>query len=231
MACQKQHWTSHKSQCRSLAFDELRSIFKCHNRSDIDRIVQAPDPSELSLLRKLSGITWTVRPNNCKVHIVSLITRGKLLDEGRPVPGDTKGMLIRLVKRATTELPWPELPGKTKEMFFMHLRALALISRYGEPEASVEILSRHVEDVEKGVVAPNYLAAYFINRLDWLLAAAVKFKHEKDKRSAYVAEAKGLMERATRSLRGLRPEDWDGRDKLVSGLNHYLDHSSALKYG
>jgi hypothetical protein len=71
------------------------------------------------------------------------------------VPGDTKDMLTRLVKRATTELPWPELPGGTDEMFAVHLRALTMIAQYGEPEAAVEILSRHVEDVERGVVAPN----------------------------------------------------------------------------
>jgi hypothetical protein len=128
---------------------------------------------------------------------------------GRPAPGDTKEGLIRLLKRAVTELPWPKLPGGTEEMFETQLTALTRIAESDEPEAAVEILSRHVEDVETGVKARNYMAIYHIYRLDWLLAAARKFNGHEGKRDAYVAEAKGLMERATGSLRSLQPQDWD----------------------
>jgi hypothetical protein len=47
--------------------------------------------------------------------------------------------------------------------------------------------------------------------LEWLLAAARKVEDEDEgKRDAYVAEAKGLMERATQSLRALQFNDWGG---------------------
>jgi hypothetical protein len=142
------------------------------------------------------------------LHIFVVGTRGLLVSEGRPVPGDTKKTLIPLIKRATTELSWPELPGKTDIVVAGHLRALTIIARLGEPEAAVEILARHVEDIERGLDAPNHLAVYYLYRLSWLLSAAVKVM-DKEKSGAYVAEAKGLMEPAIRSLRGLQPHDWD----------------------
>jgi hypothetical protein len=66
-----------------------------------------------------------------------------------------------------------------------------------------------VEDVERKVVTPNYAAMYYIYRLSWLLAAARDVKDDEGKRCAYVAEAKGLMVRATRGLRTLQSEDWN----------------------
>jgi hypothetical protein len=123
--------------------------------------------------------------------------------QGRPVPGDTKEILATLLKRAASKIPWPELPGGTQQMFDIHLELLAWLAMMDEPEAAVEIFSRHVEEVERGVVAPDYLAKYYIYRLDWLLLAAGKLKEDEEKSGAYVAEAKGVMERAARSLRGL----------------------------
>jgi predicted regulator of Ras-like GTPase activity (Roadblock/LC7/MglB family) len=73
-----------------------------------------------------------------------------------------------------------------------------------------------VEDIERKLVKPNEVATFYIHRVDWLLAAAVKFEEDEAKRGAYVAEAKGLMERATRSLRTLQPEDWR---EVVSDLS------------
>jgi hypothetical protein len=200
VACQRQHWSSHKRECKVLAEAELRSTFGHHTVSDIKRLLSYPDPSELRLLPKLSAVTWTTRPEYSGVHTSSLISRADLLGMGRPAPGDTKEGLIRLLKRAVMELPWPELPGGTEEMFKTQLTALTRIAESGEPEAAVEILSRHVEDVETGVKARDHVAIYHIYRLDWLLAAARKFNGHEGKRGAYVAEAKGLMERATRSL-------------------------------
>jgi hypothetical protein len=113
-----------------------------------------------------------------------------------------------LFKRATTELPWPELPGGTEDMFRFHLPALNAIAAFGEPEAAVDILSGHVEEVERKVVAPRYLAKHQIYRLEMLLAAAMNVEDE-GRRAAYVAEAKGLMGRVTRSLRSLQLDDWD----------------------
>jgi hypothetical protein len=166
------------------------------------------------LLPKLSAITWTTRASFKGLHILSLKSRADLIGEGRPAPGDTKETLIRLLKRATTELPWPELPGGTEEMFETFFGALDRISGFDEPEAAVEILSRHVEDVEGRVTDIRHLAIYFIHRLDWLLTAAWRIRldeGDEEKRGAYLAEAKGLMGRATRSLRGLQPEDFDNK--------------------
>jgi hypothetical protein len=160
------------------------------------------------------------------MHIDTLVTRGILLNDGRPMPGDTQETLIRLLKRGLTELPWPELPGGTKMLFGVHLRALTLISQYGEPEAAIELLSRHVGDVERGVVASKGVAAYYMYRLDLLLSAAMKAEEHGEKRAAFVAEAKGLMERATRSLRGLQPQDWD---QLVSDWNRHIDPSDLVR--
>jgi hypothetical protein len=84
----------------------------------------------------------------------------------------------------------------------------------GEPKAAIEILNRHVEDVERHVVAPKYVAIYHLYRVIWRLSAALEVEGDEGKRGPYVAEAKGLMERATRSLRGLRPHDWSD---FVSG--------------
>jgi hypothetical protein len=208
-ACQRQRWTLHKRQCRDLAEQEFCSTFGRRTGADLGRLLNDRDPPELPLLPKLSAITWTTRSHDSDLHVASLNCRARHLDEGRPVPGDTKEMLTRLLKRATTELPWPELPGGTEMMFQIHLRALTKTTRLGEPEAAVEVLSRHVEEIERKVVAPNHVAKYYIYRLDLLLEAAMKFEEDEGKRDAYVAEAKGLMGRATRSLRSLRPQDWD----------------------
>jgi hypothetical protein len=172
--------------------------------------LNAPEPSELALLPKLSAITWSIRPRDYPIHINSLISRSNLLlDTGPPAPGDTKETLTRLLKRAATELPWPELPEGTEHMFDIHLTALSCIAAFGEPEAAVDILSRHVENLERKLVAPSYMAKYYIYRLEWLLSAAVKFESDEGRRDAYVAEAKGLMGRATRSLRDLQSQDWN----------------------
>jgi hypothetical protein len=210
VACQRQHWSSHKRQCRALAQVEYDSIFVRHPEGELKRILTAPDPSELPLLLKLSATTWTTRPRSCHMHVNSLNTRATLLNNGRPVPGDTKEGLIRLLKRATTELPWPELP--IERILDAHLKALGFLAAFDEPEAAVEILSRHTEDVERHVVAPSHRAKYYLQRLDWLLSAARKVEgDDEEKRDAYVAEAKGVMARATQSLRGLRLEDWSGQ--------------------
>jgi hypothetical protein len=209
--CQKQHWPSHKRQCRDLAHAELRSIRERHTTRGLNRILKDPDVSELPFLLKLSAITWIVRPHRdySNWHLCTLIIRKALLEQRRPAPGDSEELLVRLLKRATRELPWPQLPADTEEMFDTCFRALTFIGQMGEPEAAVEILSRHVDDIERRVVAPNFMAQYYICRLDWLLAAAWKFDEDEGKRGAYVAEAKGLVGRATRSLRSLRSRDFD----------------------
>jgi hypothetical protein len=97
---------------------------------------------------------------------------------------------------------------------------LTRIAQFGEPEAAVEILSRHVEHVEGCIMALSHTAAYNICRLDWLLQAARKVEEDEGKRGAYVAEAKEVMERATRSVRGLQPHDWTD---LVSYLAMLLE--------
>jgi hypothetical protein len=104
------------------------------------------------------------------LHVASLMARAAFLDEGRPAPGDTKETLIRLLKRAVTEVPWPELPEKAEDMFNRQFRALTIIAEFGEPEAAVEILSRHVQNIEGHVVAPLHVAEYYFHRTDWLLA-------------------------------------------------------------
>jgi hypothetical protein len=124
-----------------------------------------PDPDERALVPKLSAVCWTLRdspspPDYTALHIMTIKVRTSWLHEGQPAAGDTKELLIRLLKRATTELPWPELPGGTKKMFDDQIFALKFIAKWGEPEAAVEILGRHVEDVERHVVAPNRLATY-----------------------------------------------------------------------
>jgi hypothetical protein len=80
-----------------------------------------------------------------------------------------------------------------------------------DPEAALETLRRHGEDMERyvGAGAPSLRTKYYIYRLEWLMAAAVKVDGDEEKRGAYVAEARGLMGRATQSLRGLRSQDWD----------------------
>jgi hypothetical protein len=209
VTCQRQHWASHKRQCRVLAEIEYVSTFRHRSRTERNTILQDPDPSELSLLLKLSAIAWTIRSKLGHVHVISLNTRGLLLERGRPAPGDTKEGLIRLLKRALTELPWPELPGGTDEEFSSYLEAL---SHFGESDAAVEILNRRVEDVERHVKAPYYLAQYYFCRLHWLLvASSMKTRVDRKVTVGYEAEAKGLMERATRSLRGLQSQDWDNR--------------------
>jgi hypothetical protein len=186
----------------------MQSIVGRYGPADFDRIMYSPDPSELPLLLKVSAITWTSRPLSDELHIVCLNTRARYLTKGRPAPGDTKETLTRLLKRAVTELAWPELPQGTSEMFEAHFGALSMIAELGEPEAAVEILSRHVEDVESKVVDRKYAAKYYIYRSNWLLSAAWKVRGDEGKRGAYVTEARGVMERATRSLRVLQPEDW-----------------------
>jgi hypothetical protein len=207
-ACQRQHWSSHKRQCRDLAEEERRSTFGHYTASTIKRMLSNPKPSELRLLPKFSAITWTIRSRYSELHIASLVTRSTMLDLGRPAPGDTKEGLIRLLKRAITEHPWPKLPEGTEETFDTQLRATTSIADLGEPEAAVEIFRAHVEEIEREVVAPNHVARYYIYRLEWLLSAARKFNGHAAKRGAYVAEAKGLMGRATRSLRGLQSQAW-----------------------
>jgi hypothetical protein len=228
VACQRQHWSSHKRQCRDLAHAEFLSTFHHRTRDDLERILRHPEPSELPLLPKLSAITWTTLPYLPEMHFLSLISRGLLMIDGRPAPGDTKEGLIRLLKRATTELAWPELPGGTHQMITHRLRALTIVSDLGEPEAAIEIFSRHVEDVERKVVAPNHVAMCSIYRLDWLLAGAWKFEGDEDKRGAYVAEAKGLMERATRTVRALQPQDFDGDVRASTSPYMTLDRLNAL---
>jgi hypothetical protein len=209
VACQRQHWSSHKRQCRALAEDEYLSTYGHRTREWMLQLLDDPDPSGLPLLPKLSAITWTLRPDLCYLHFQSLVGRALCIGRERPAPSDTKEKLVRLFKRAAPEIPWLELPGGAEGLFRMPLRALTVIDKFGEePEAAVEILSRHTEYVERHMVAPRHVARYCLSRLGWTLAAAVKFKGDEAKRGAYVAEAKGLMERATGSLRGLHPEDW-----------------------
>jgi hypothetical protein len=210
VVCQRQHWPSHKRQCRALADAELKAIVQRYPNLGVQTVMNAPDPSVVTLFLKISAITWTIRPRECHVHFVSLVSRAMILLDGRLAPGDTSETLTRLLKRACLELPWPELPGGTVELFNTHFAALIMIAQLGEPEAAVEILNRHVEDVEKRVVAPKDLAAFSIYRLNFLLGAAVKAK-ENEKKGDYVAEAKGVMERATRRLRYLQPQDFDSR--------------------
>jgi hypothetical protein len=209
VACQRQHWNSHKRQCPDLAQDELISITGRFTHADLDRIFNDPDPSELLLFPKLTALAWTLRSRDAYRLVNCLQRRATWLLEGRPVPGDTKAILAILLKRAALKLPWPELPGGTQKMFDIHLEILAYLAQMGEPEAAVEICSHHMEEVERHVKAPNNVAKYHFYRLEWLLLAAGKEKEGEEKMGAYVAEAKGLMERATRSLRGLRKQDWD----------------------
>jgi hypothetical protein len=159
-ACQRQHWASHKRQCRALAREEYISAFGHRTDQEVNRILHTPDPSELPLIPKLSAITWTMGPLHGLVHITTLISRANLLGTTRPAPGDTQEGLVRLLKRATTELPWPELPGGTQQLIFAHLTALSCIATFGDPEAAVKILSRHVEDIERKVVAPNHRSGH-----------------------------------------------------------------------
>jgi hypothetical protein len=224
--CQRRHWSSHKRQCRALAEDEICLIVKRCSKGKLLRMWSDPNPSDVPMLLKFSAITWTTRTLLKRLlldaHFDSLHGRGILLEKGRPAPGDTQETLARLFKRASTELPWPELPGGTKLMFDVHLEALSTIARLGEPEAAVEILSRHVEDVESKVLAPNYMAKYYLLRLDWLLAAAEKFQGDEGRKDAYVTEAKGVMGRATRSLRDFQSKDWDGIVSNIRPAGHTI---------
>jgi hypothetical protein len=99
-------------------------------------------------------------------------------------------------------------PRGTKAFFDVCLEALSYVAVFDGPEAALEILDRHVDDVERKVVAPNHLVKYYLHRLEWVLAAALNVE---GKRDAYVAEAKGLMKRATRDMRAMQLEDWDGQ--------------------
>jgi hypothetical protein len=110
VACQRQHWTSHKRHCRALAQDELRSFVERRTNVEIQKVLNNPDPSELPLFLKLSAITWTIRHH--ELHLRSLVIRAAWLESGRPVAGDTKATLARLLKRATAELSWPSLLGR-----------------------------------------------------------------------------------------------------------------------
>jgi hypothetical protein len=226
-ACQRQHWTSHKRQCRTLAQDEFVSIIQRRGVVGMESIFTNPAPSDLPLLLKISATTWTTRPEFSEMHAHSLVSRAILLERGRPAPGDTKETLVRLIKRAAIELPWPELPGGAQDIFEGPFVSLDIIAKFGEPEAAVEILSQHVEDVERRLVARNHVAKWYIYRLDWLLSAAVKLAEDEEKRGAYVAEAKGLMERAARSLTGMPPRDVSA---LVSPLTSAwtLDRLSVI---
>jgi hypothetical protein len=221
VACQKQHWSSHKRQCHILAHEEVLSTFRGRTQEEVSRILQNPDPSDLAVLCKLSALSWTARKTHADLHITTLVSRGKSLNKGRPAPGDSKSTLIRLLSRAATELPWPELPGGTGPMFDVQFEALTMIADLGEPEVAVEILSHHVEDVERHVLNRNvverkFVAEYYIYiyRLEWLLSAAVKLEGVDEKGGAYAAEAKGLMGPATQSLRALQSRDWN---KTVQG--------------
>jgi hypothetical protein len=211
VACQRQHWASHKRQCRALAEVEFHSCLELDTQRQLMNNVDDPQPAIAALLTKCSAITWTLRSNPyyANQHHVSLVSRGALVESGRPAPGDTKETLTRLLKRAATEIPWPELPGGTEQMFCTQMRALIIIADFGEPEAAIEIMGRHVEDVERHVVARKFVVAYLICRSQWSLLAALKAWDDKEKTAGYVAEAKGLMERATRSLPGLQLHDWD----------------------
>jgi hypothetical protein len=177
-----------------------------HTDEEVNRVLLNPDPSEVPLLLKLSAISWTdgVNPG---LHIMTVCTRA--VQDGRPARGDTKETLMPLLKRAVTELPRPELPQDTELLEKTHFWALSIIADMGEPEAAVAILSPHVEYVEKKVADPKFAATFHISRWEWLLSAARKVERDEGKRSAYVAEARGMMGRAMRSLRGLRLEDWD----------------------
>jgi hypothetical protein len=209
VACQRQHWTSHKRQCRVMANAEFVSNFGLHAIDATLRMLNDPVPSDFPLLLKLSAITWTTRPDSSGLHFASLKTRALLLDKRRPVPGDTKETLLRLLKRAVTELPWPELPQGIKDLFEFHLQALNMVRGLGEPEAAVEIFTRHLEEVERKVVAPSHTAKLRLYHLEWLLSAADKVRRDDGRKNAYLAEAKGLIERATRSLRALQLHDWN----------------------
>jgi hypothetical protein len=121
----------HTRQCRTLARHEFNSICRQYtSQSEIHRFLTRPHPSELPKSLKLSAITWTMRPVNGWMHVFSLASRALLLETG-PAPGDTKELLIRLLKRASTELPWPELPGGTADLFDVHLKALMVLSKIG----------------------------------------------------------------------------------------------------
>jgi hypothetical protein len=118
VACQRQHWTSHKSQCRALAADEYRAIWERYGHDEFNRILYDAQMPDYPVLLKLSAVTWTIRPLKChqanRLHVISLCNRAAVLGHGRPAPSDTKEGLTRLLKRATTELPWPDLPGEQK---------------------------------------------------------------------------------------------------------------------
>jgi hypothetical protein len=228
VACQRQHWTLHKHQCRHLAEAEYHSIIERRSEDEIQRMFDNPQPSDYSLLLKLSAISWTLRPHLNIMHVISLRRRAALLEVWRPAPGDTKEKVVCLLKRAATELSWPELPAGTEDMFNAFFRALNLIATFGEPEVAVEILSRHVEDVEKHLTAPNHLAIYLIYRLDWLLLVAWDSRSDTEKGGTSVSEARGMLKRVTGSLRGLQSGDWSG---YVSDRYHFGDGPSAWLMG
>jgi hypothetical protein len=156
VACQREHWTSHKRVCSALAHDEFGSTFARPPYDMLERILNQPGPSECLLLPKLSAITWTIGLHN--VHFASLARRVSLLQLERPAPGDTKEGLIRLLKRAATVIPWSNLSKAAHGNVVTQLSTLTNIVRLGEPEAAVKILARHAEDVEGHAVAPHRLA-------------------------------------------------------------------------
>jgi hypothetical protein len=202
----------HKRQRRALAEDEIRSIFDRTGEREMSRIWKHPEPSNLPLLLKFSAISWTTRPDNYDWHFRTLVSRAALLEKAGPALGDTKERLLGLLKRAALEAPtpWSEHPGEMEHLSETYMRSLTAIARFGEPQAAVEILNRRVKDEERNRMTPRVVAKHYLYRLVLLLAAAaVKSEGDERKRCAYVAEAKGLMERATRSLRGLHKQDWD----------------------
>jgi hypothetical protein len=182
----------------------LLSTFGRYTEAEMERILNDPDASELALLSKLSALAWTMRGDHSQYYLLTLKARAGLLGEERPVPGDTKELLLRLLKR-------PELRGEGIELMFEgQLTALTIIGEYGEPGVAVEILNRHVEDMERHLIAPRHVREYHVNRVQLLLAAASTLEGEEAKKGAYVAEAKTLMMKATRYLRGMEQDDWDG---------------------
>jgi hypothetical protein len=93
---------------------------------------------------------------------MSLVSRATLVERGgllRAIPRRRSSACSSGLSRSSRG---PSSPGDT--LFESALRALTIIADFGEPEAAVEILSRHVEDVERHVVAPKFIGAFYIYR-------------------------------------------------------------------
>jgi hypothetical protein len=210
-ACQRQHWTSHKRQCLALAEHEFASTFGHYTEDKMAVFVNNPGPSDVQLLLKLSALSWTLRSGYAYLHFASLNGRAILLHDERPAPGDTKEGLLRLLRRAATEFGILDLYRSTPIAFEEHLENLSWTARLGEPETAVDIFRCHTGHVnlERQGVAPESLATYYIRRSECVLLAAVKFERDEGRRGAFVAEANGVMERATRTLQGLQLEELD----------------------